>query len=138
MKIAVWGDDLRVRDVMHRQFDMIDGKATIAQALAEMEHQETKALIVDRRQSDDEYGMLLISDIARKVLAKNRAPDRVNVYEVMARPVLSVRANMKVRHCARLLDQFNVTRAPVIENDEVVGIVSLTGLVLRGLDDVLG
>jgi CBS domain-containing protein len=124
---------IRIRDVMKKQFDIIDGMATINEALQRMKHIDAKALIVDKRHEDDEYGMLLISDIARHVLGKDRAPDRVNVYEIMAKPVIFVDPDMDIRYCARLFERFELSRAPVIENGHVVGIVSFTDLVLRGL-----
>ena len=123
----------RVREVMKPEFDLIDGMATIAEALRTMKHVETKGLIVDKRHDDDEYGMLLISDIARKVLGQDRAPERVNVYEVMAKPVITVDPEMDIRYCARLFDRFDLSRAPVVENGRVIGIVSFTDLVLKGL-----
>lgn len=124
---------IRVRDVMKTEFDIIDGMATVSDALNTMRHVETKSLIVDKRHADDEYGMLLISDIARKVLANDRAPDRVNVYEVMAKPVISVDPDMDIRYCARLFDRFDLSRAPVLNGGKIVGIVSFTDMVLRGL-----
>lgn len=124
---------IRVRDVMKTKFDMIDGMATVREALQQMKYTETKCLIVEKRHSDDEYGVLLISDIARKVLAKDRSPDRVNVYEIMAKPVISVDPQMDIRYCARLFTRFDLSRAPVIENGKVIGIVSFTDMVLRGL-----
>lgn len=124
---------IRVREVMQTQFDMIDGMTTIADALRHMKHVDIEALIVDKRHDDDEYGMLLISDIARNVLGRDRAPERVNAYEVMAKPVISVDPNMDIRYCARLFERFDVTRAPVLENGTIIGIVSLRDLVLRGL-----
>ena len=66
---------IRVRDVMKREFDVIDGRVTVMEALRTMKHVETKSLIVDKRHDDDEFGMVLISDIAREVLAKDRSPD---------------------------------------------------------------
>ena len=124
---------IRVRDVMKPNFDVVDGMSTVSEALNTMRHVETKCLIVDKRHADDEYGMLLISDIARHVLAKDRAPDRVNVYEVMAKPVVSVDPEMDIRYCARLFDRFDLSRAPVIEQGKVIGIISFTDMVLRGL-----
>jgi CBS domain-containing protein len=123
----------RVRDVMKQKFDIIDGMTTVADALNKMQHVDTKALIVDKRHADDEYGMLLISDIARHVLGKDKSPDRVNAYEIMAKPVVTVDPDMDIRYCARLFERFELSRAPVVERGKVVGIVSLTDLVLRGL-----
>ena len=124
---------IRVRDVMKREYDLIDGMTTVAEALRTMQHVETKALIVDKRHEDDEYGMVLISDIARHVLAKDRAPERVNVYEIMAKPVISVDPEMDIRYCARLFERFELSRAPVLEGGKVVGIISFTDMVLKGL-----
>ncbi len=124
---------VRVRDVMKTKFDVIDGMTTVADALNMMQHIETKALIVKKRHDDDEYGMLLISDIARHVLAKDKSPQRVNVYEIMAKPVISVDPDMDIRYCARLFERFDLSRAPVVDKGEVIGIVSFTDMVLHGL-----
>lgn len=127
---------IRVRDVMKPDYDMIDGKLTVEDALRAMRHVETKTLIVDKRDEDDEYGVVLISDIAKQVLAKDRSPKRVNVYEIMSKPVVAVRPDMDIRYCARLFEQFGLSRAPVIEDGKVIGIISFTDMVLHGLADI--
>ncbi|MGD2021245.1 MAG: CBS domain-containing protein [Thiohalocapsa sp.] len=124
---------IRVRDVMKHAFDVVDGMDTVALALERMRHVETKSLIVRKRHADDEYGVVLISDIARLVLAKDRAPDRVNIYEIMSKPVITVSPDMDIRYCARLFARFDLSRAPVVEAGDVVGIVSLTDLVMKGM-----
>ena len=124
---------VRVRDVMKHRIDIVDGMTTVADALRQMQHRDTKMLLVRKRHEDDEYGILLVSDISRKVLAQDRSPERVNVYEIMAKPVISVDPAMDIRYCARLFDHFDLSRAPVIDNDEVIGMVSFTDLVLGGL-----
>lgn len=124
---------VRVKDVMKHKFDMVDGMTTIEEALKKMKHIETKCVIVDKRHDDDEYGILLISDIAKEVLAKDRAPARVNVYEVMSKPVVTVDGEMDIRYCARLFDKFGLSRAPVLENRKVIGVVSFTDMVLHGM-----
>jgi predicted transcriptional regulator len=124
---------IRVRQVMKPHFDMVEGMETVAKALETMKHVDTKTLIVKPRHPDDEIGIVVLSDIAREVLAKDRAPDRVNIYEIMAKPVVSVDPDMDIRYCARLFDRFGLTRAPVVENRRVIGVVSLTDLVMKGM-----
>ena len=124
---------VRVRDVMKDQFDMVDGMTTVKDALDKMKHVETKCVIIDKRHDDDEYGILLIADIAKEVLAKDRAPERVNVYEVMSKPVVTVDGNMDIRYCARLFDKFGLSRAPVVDCGKVIGVVSFTDMVLHGM-----
>jgi len=127
---------IRVREVMKNDFDMVDGRITVMEALRTMKHVETKSLIIDKRHDDDEYGMVLISDIAKLVLAKDRSPERVNVYEIMAKPVLPVDPDMDIRYCARYFENFNLSRAPVVDNKKVIGIVSFTDMVLKGLVNI--
>ena len=127
----------KVRDVMKREFDLVDGKLTVKEALLSMKHPETRALIIEKRDANDEYGLVLISDIAKKVLAADRSPDRVNLYEIMAKPVLSVPPEMSIKNCAHLLERFAIMRAPVISDGKVIGVVSFHDLVLRGLMEMI-
>ena len=124
---------IRVRDVMKTNFDMVDGLATVAEALETMIHVETKTLIVRKRHDDDEFGMVTLSDIGRKVLAMDKALERVNIYEIMTKPVIHVDPDMDIRYTARLFSRFNLTRAPVIHDGEILGIISLTDMVIKGL-----
>ncbi len=124
---------VRVRDVMRHDIDIISGMTTISDALLQMKHLKNKMLIVDKRHDDDEYGVVLISDIAHHVLSQNKSPDRVNVYEIMTKPIVSVDASMDIRYCARLFERLKLSRAPVMDNGKLVGVVSLTRMVLHGI-----
>ncbi len=133
MTIPSWGS---VRDCMRTDVTEVDGQLDVLSALKIMKKVGATSLIVKRRDENDEYGMLLFSDVAKKVIAENRAPERVNVYEVMAKPVLTVRPDMEVRNCARLFENCGISHAPVVENDKIVGLVSHYRLVLHGLRDL--
>lgn len=124
---------IRIREVMKHQVDIIDGLMSVADALRQMKHIETKCLLVRKRHEDDEYGIVLISDIARHVLAKDRSPERVHVYEIMSKPVIAVDPDMDIRYCARMFDKFGLSRAPVIDGDEIIGMVSYSDMVRKGL-----
>ena len=133
MSIKNWGP---VRDCMTTEVTEVDGRIDVLNALKIMKKASTTSLIVKRRDEHDEYGMVLFSDIAKKVIAKNRAPERVNVYEIMAKPVLMVRPDMEIRYCARMFENFGISHAPVAENGNIIGMVSYYRLVLHGLPDL--
>ncbi|MCH9698759.1 MAG: CBS domain-containing protein [Gammaproteobacteria bacterium] len=124
---------IRVRDIMKTTFVTIDRTATVSDALLAMKREKTAVLVVKPRDEDDEYGLLTAGDIAREVMALDRAPERVNVYEVMTKPVISLPPQMDIRYCARLFAHYHLIRAPVIEDRKVIGMVSPAGLVLDGL-----
>ena len=125
-----------VRDCMRKDVTEVDGKVDILTALKIMKKAGTTSLIVKRRHQHDEYGMVSFADIAKEVIAKDRAPERVNVNEVMSKPVLTVRPDMEIRYCARLFERFGISSAPVVEDDKIIGLVSYYLLVLHGLPNL--
>ncbi|MFT6914485.1 MAG: putative transcriptional regulator [Motiliproteus sp.] len=124
---------VRVSNVMKPDFAEIDGMMTVAQALAVARLNRTRVLIVKKRHEDDEYGLVLLSEIAKQVIARDRSPERVNVYEIMSKPTISVHSSMDVRYCARLFDNVSISLAPVIDGGQIKGIVSYNDIVLDGV-----
>jgi CBS domain-containing protein len=118
---------------MKTEVDVVDGMLTVTEALKTMKYPDTRTLIVDKRHEDDEYGVVMFRDMAKKVLARDQSPDRVNIYEIMSKPVVSVDPDMDIRYCSRLFDHFGLSRAPVVENHKIIGLVSYTDIVLKGL-----
>ena len=125
-----------VSKVMRKDVTFVSGLVDVFEALKIMKREQSTCLMIEKRTDEDEYGMLLFSDIAKKVIGQNRAPERVDVHEIMAKPVVSVRPDMDIRYCARLFQNFGISHAPVIKGGEVVGIVSYYLLVLEGLPDL--
>jgi len=128
---------IKARDVMHTKHLELDGMATVREALDAMRAEKVNVVIVKKRHEHDAFGIVLLSDIAKKVLARDRASDRVNVYEIMSKPVISLDPDMDVRYCARLFERFGLAYVPVIENSQVLGIVSYKELVFDGLCELL-
>ncbi len=126
---------VRVRDVMTSNYQMVDGMMMVSDALDAMKQSGDVILIVDKRHDNDEYGIVLLTDIAREVLAVNRAPERVNIYEIMSKPVVAVDPDMDIRYCARLFSKLGFSRAPVINNGQLQGVVGYADLLLKGLCD---
>jgi CBS domain-containing protein len=128
---------IKARDVMQATHVELDGMATVRQALEIMRSSKSNAVIVKKRDEHDAFGIVLLSDIAKQVLARDRAPERVNIYEIMSKPVIPVEADMDVRYVARMFDSFGLSSAPVVEQGEVIGIVSYDELVFDGLCELI-
>ena len=124
---------IRVKDVMKSNYGTINREATIMEALNEMKRLQTAVLVVNKRDEHDEYGLLLVSNIARKVLASDRAASRVNVYEIMTKPAVCVDPDMDIRYCSRLMSSFNLMRVLVVKDGALLGTLNPRALVLDGL-----
>ncbi len=121
----------RVKDIMLKDFTMVDGLTRVSDALTIMKEKEMHTILVRPRHEEDVHGLVTLRDIARRVIAPMKRLDEVHVYEIMSKPVLTVNASMPVAYAARFLTNFHKSWAPVIEKDEVVGIISLNGIVLN-------
>jgi signal-transduction protein with cAMP-binding, CBS, and nucleotidyltransferase domain len=124
---------IRIRDVMASTYVIVDGLMTVHEGIGLARKHQVKALVVQKRNQDDEFGIVLMNDIVKKVLAVDRSPQRTNIYEIMTKPALTVDPNMNVKYCARLFERFGISRAPVIENGQVIGMVSYNNIVMNGM-----
>ena len=124
-------DIVTAGEVMTTSVETIDGLASVQEAIDLMREHGISSLVIDRRHDGDEYGLLVVADIATKLIAHDRSPERTNVYEIMSKPVLTVDRKMDIKYAIRLLARFGVSRALVTDNGALVGMITLRDLVLR-------
>ena len=80
---------IQVKDAMVTDiYQFADGMLTVAEGMQIAQQHKVKALIINKRNEQDEYGLVMLADIAKQVIAKDRSPERVNLYEIMAKPLL--------------------------------------------------
>ena len=122
----------QVKDVMLRDTITVQGLTKVSEILEIFKKQtELQTVLVKPRNDEDVYGLVTLRDIARRVIALGKKSDEVHAYEIMSKPVLTVNANMSVMYAARFLTNFDISRAIVMENDKLVGIISLNHIVLK-------
>lgn len=123
--------EARIEDAMVTDLYRIDGLATVSEAIQMMKEHRVSSLVVERRDANDEMGLVEVADVAKEVIGLNRATDRVSVYEVMTKPVVTLPPGMLVRYAVRLLARLGLSRAVVVdEARDAVGMVTLRDLVL--------
>jgi len=115
---------------MSRRVVDIDGMATAKEAAAKMRAEKVSSLLVSKRHPDDAWGIVVVQDFVREVIIPGRSPAEVNVYEIMTKPVITVPADMDIRYVARLIFRAGIRRAPVEHGGELIGMISLTSLIL--------
>ncbi len=122
---------IRVSEVMKTEIRTIDPMSAVSDAMVEMTNSKVSSLVIERRDDKDEYGLIVIADIAKEVISQNRAPERVNVYEIMSKPTLTMDKDMDIKYAIRLLSNFGVSRGLVLDHERnLVGLVTLRDMVL--------
>jgi len=121
---------IRARDVMHKGIVSIDGMATAKEAVAKMRSERVSSLLVNKRHTDDAWGIVVVKDFIKGVIIPDRSPSEVNLYEIMTKPIITVPADMDIRYVARLIYRAGIRRAPVEDGGELIGMISLSSLIL--------
>lgn len=119
------------REIMTTSVVMIDGIATVSEAIEKMKQEGVRALVVDRRSEEDAYGIITQRDICYNVLATDLDPDDVQVHEIQSKPLVVVNPDLDVKYVARLMANMNLSRAPVIFDGKVQGIVSVSDIIQK-------
>jgi CBS domain-containing protein len=123
---------LTIADIMTAEVQVIDRLATVADAIVQMQTHGVRSLIVDRPATDLPYGVLTERDIVYKVFARNLEPDRVRVQDIMRQPCIALEPHISLREAALTMSDAGIQRAPVIQAGKLLGIVSVTDLVMKG------
>lgn len=101
--------------------------ATVFEALSIMAEKSIGALLVFEQ--DDLVGIFSERDYARKVILKGRSSNNTAVGEIMTKKVLVVHPNQTMNDCLALMTDKHIRHLPVMEDDSVIGIISIGDVV---------
>ncbi len=122
---------IKAKEIMTKDVVTISGSATVAEAVKLMKDKAIRAVIVERRNNDDPYGIITETDIVYKVAAFGHDPKKMRVYEIMTKPCITVNPELGVEYVARLFANTRTRRAPVIKG-ELLGIISISDILRKG------
>ncbi len=127
-----------VRDIMQSDVKTISAFATLREAMRQMSENGVRALVVEKKEPSDAYGILTYGNILRTIFAEEGDIDLINVYDVCAKPAIAVAPGLDVRHAAAMMVRHDFRRVLVLEGNELVGILTMNdimGPVLRMADE---
>ena len=126
--------EMKAADIMRKGVETISSGATAADALRKMQQLKVSSLIVERRNKDDAYGLLTKADIVTKGIEagpKRRNLSGTKVFQIMSKPLITVPPGLTVKYCIRVMKKAGVSRVPVFDGKQVVGILSLSDIFNR-------
>lgn len=109
---------------MTKEVIMVEGSVTVSEAIEKMCASKVTALIVNRREYGDAYGILTRRDIVNKVIAEGRDPSEIKVADVMTKPIITVTPDLNIKYVARLMAQTFIRHLPVFDGHKMLEIIS--------------
>jgi CBS domain-containing protein len=107
-------------------------EASVYDALQQMAEKNIGALIVF--EGERLVGLISERDYARKIVLKNKFSRETAVTEIMSRDVVTVAPDKNLEECMEVITEHRVRHLPVVEDDRVLGIISI-GDVVKGIID---
>ena len=119
-----------VRDIMKRNVLTLTKNATIKDTLDLMvENYAGSVVIVD---DDKIVGLVTERDILSRIVEKDRKLSNP-IESIMTKNVITISPNRSVEEAARIMTENKIKKLPVVENDKLVGIITLTDIVASGV-----
>jgi signal-transduction protein with cAMP-binding, CBS, and nucleotidyltransferase domain len=123
-----------VKDIMVRDVVTVSPFATLRDALGLMKTHNLKCLVVEQQSPHDAWGLITYTNILKTIVAEAGDIDLINVYDVCAKPAIGVGESLDVRHVASLMTNSVVKRVLVLEDNQLLGLVTMDDIVGTVLD----
>jgi CBS domain-containing protein len=120
----------RVSDILRGKGDdvlKIEGSATVFEALEKIVENNVGSILVT--DGDEVVGIMTERDYLRKIAVKGRTSRDTTVSEIMSAPLVYVTPETPIDETMAIMTDRRIRHLPVVENDEVVGIVSIGDVV---------
>ena len=105
----------------------ISPNATVYEAVQLMADKNVGAVLVT--EGEKLVGIISERDYTRKVVLKGKSSKTATVKEILSSHVIHVSPSHTVEDCMRLMTDHHVRHLPVLDEDKIVGIISIGDLV---------
>lgn len=114
----------------------ISPMSTVRDALKLMKENEVRSVIVEKTVHSGAYGLLTFKNLLQSIVAEDGDIDLLNVYDIAAMPAFSVSGKLDVQYAAKMMVNSSIKRLLVIDNNELVGILTMSDIIEVLMDSV--
>jgi len=118
-----------VRDVMSKDVKVVRPDSSVKEVVATMNKFDIGSIVVV--QGGRPVGIITERDILRRIVEPCLAPETLTARQVMSSPVLTINETASMDEAAKLMAKKRVKKLPVMNNQKLIGIVTLTDIVTK-------
>lgn len=119
----------KVGDWMSSPVIVVDPDTTVSFALTLMRRRNIHSVVVNLPDEEGKYGIVTITDIRNKIIAKQRKPTETSIREIMSYPVITAQADWSLVKCSSVMQENHINHLPVVDKyNNLVGIISTTDI----------
>jgi len=122
-------EKMKVKDVMSSPVITEDEDVSVTILSRDMELSGIGSVVITKE--DKPVGMVTDSDIASKIIMKDKKASEIKAKEIMSSPLITIGAGASVEKACEFLVANDMRRLPVMENDKLVGIISVRNILTR-------
>lgn len=119
---------MEIREIMSTHLHTIEPGERVSTAAQMMAESDIGCLIVIGDGVLE--GVVTDRDIVTRCVGKNHVPQRCKISDHMTSPAITVEGSTDIIDAARIMTEEKITRLPVIEEDSMVGLASLSDMAL--------
>ena len=127
---------LRVQELMQSDVKRTNKSTTISKAAKMMHDSGLSSLVVEPDADGDAFGIITRRDIIEAFLSSTISGPAHLVEDAMTKPAITVNLGMSIFNCQRLMRMVGVRRLPVVDGNQLVGILSNADIFGRLLEDI--
>jgi CBS domain-containing protein len=126
---------MQVRDIMSPNAKCCTPNASLVEVAQMMVEQDCGEIPVCDEQKKP-VGVVTDRDIVCRLVAKGREPTELTAQDCMSSPVVTVTPDTAIEDCARLMEQYQLRRLPVVAKDGACcGMIAQADLATKGPRD---
>lgn len=117
---------LKLESIMVKEIVTVKANTTVKAAVELMNKHEIGCLVVVN--DGKPVGIVTERDMLRRVIYESKKPERTRIINIMSKPLISTTPKMSTGEAAKLMFERRIKKLPVVENERLVGLVTLTDL----------
>ncbi|MGD8565852.1 MAG: CBS domain-containing protein [Candidatus Bathyarchaeota archaeon] len=118
---------LEVQNIMVSNVITLEKNAWVMDAVEIMNKHGIGCLVI--MENENPIGIITERDLLRRMLAESRNPKKIRVEEIMSKPLVVGKPDLDIQEVIELMFDKKIKKIPIVEDEKLVGIVTLTDLV---------